>query len=69
MLLPHAIKGHRTGQWLIFILGTLTVILGWFLYIWQHEKNNKWRELVAAIAALYLIGSVPVFFFEFSPFY
>jgi hypothetical protein len=66
-LLPDAIRGNRTGHWLLFIFGSLAVILGWFFYFGDHENASKWRELISLLTALYLTASIPVYFFEFSP--
>jgi hypothetical protein len=66
-LLPDAIRGNRTGHWLLFIFGSLAVILGWCFYFGDPEKTSKWREFVSLLTALYLTASIPVYFFEFSP--
>jgi multisubunit Na+/H+ antiporter MnhG subunit len=67
MLLPDAMREHRSAKWLLLTFGSLAVILGWFFYIRHHENNSKWREFIALITAVYLTASIPAYYFEFFP--
>lgn len=67
ILLPGEVRGHRTAQWLILIFANSAILLGWFFYLTDREWNSKWRKFVALATGLYLIASIPAFFFEFSP--
>jgi len=67
ILLPGALKGHRTGQWLIFIFGCSALLIAWFFQIFSREVNNKWRQLIVVVDLVLLTASIPTFYFEFSP--
>jgi hypothetical protein len=66
LLLPDALRGQRTMQWLVFTSACLAIVLACFFYIRRRESNGNWRNLITVVTTICLIASTPVFFFEFS---
>jgi hypothetical protein len=42
----------------------VAVILGWVFFVTDRETKMTWRSVIAMIASIYLIVSIPVFWIE-----
>ncbi len=47
-------------------LATSSILSGWFLLLMDGGPKQIWRYVLATIAAIYLVISLPVFLFEIS---
>jgi hypothetical protein len=66
LILPDAIAQSRVRMLVVLLLAALSILAGWVLLLKDREPNTAWRALMAIVAAVYLVLSLPVFLFEMS---
>ena len=66
LILPDTIAQSRMLERVVLLLAALAILAGWFLLLKDREPKTTWRALIALVASVYLVASLPVFFFEMS---
>jgi hypothetical protein len=67
LVLPALIAHSRILEQAVLALAALAIIAGWFFLIRDPSPKTTWRAVIALITAVYLVASLPAFFFELSP--
>jgi hypothetical protein len=67
LILPDVIARSRILQQVVLLLAALAILAGWFLLVKDSGPKTTWRSVMALISSVYLVVSLPVFFFELSP--
>src|SRR5689334_3667564 len=66
--LADIIRGHSTLQRSALLSASIAIMVGWLFIVRNGGRNSQWRSVVSVVTAAYLAASVPVYYFEFSPF-
>ncbi len=66
LILPDAVAQSHILKRVVLLLATLAIVAGWLLLLKGREQKTTWRAVIALIAAVYLVVSLPVFLFEMS---
>jgi hypothetical protein len=66
LILPDTLMHSRTLQNTALLVACVAIFLGWIFLLLDRPKLT-WRAATAMIAAVYLVISVPIFFFELFP--
>ena len=66
LILPNTIAQSHILKEVVLLLASLAILAGWFLLLTDREPRTTWRPLIALVASVYLVASVPVFLFEMS---
>ena len=66
LILPGLIA-HSHLERAVLVLAALAILAGWFLLLRDPGPKTTWRTLITLITSVYLVASLPVFFFELSP--
>jgi hypothetical protein len=67
LILPDLIAHSHILARAVLLLAALGVLAGWYLLLKDLSPKTTWRTLIALLTSVYLIASLPVFFFELSP--
>ncbi len=66
LILPSTIAQSHILKSAVLLLAALAILGGWLLLLNDHAPKTTWRALIAVIASVYLVISLPVFLFEMS---
>lgn len=66
LILPDAVAPSLVLKRLVLVLAALAILAGWLLLLKEARRKTTWRSLVALVASVYLVASLPVFLFEMS---
>lgn len=66
LLLPDAVAHSYFFKRVVLLLAALAILSGWLMLLKDRQQKKTWQGLVALVAAIYLIASLPVFLFEIS---
>jgi len=66
LILPDAVAESHILKRVVLLLAALAILSGWLLLLKDRGPKTTWRALIALIASVYLVASLPVFLFEMS---
>jgi len=66
LILPDAVAQSHILKRVVLLLAALAILAGWLLLLKDRRPKTTWRGLIALIASVYLVASLPVFLFEMS---
>jgi len=66
LILPDAVTHSHILQRVLLLLAALAILAGCLLLLNDQGPKPTWRATIALITAVYLVASLPVFFFELS---
>jgi hypothetical protein len=66
LILPDVVAQSFIMKRALLLLAALAIVAGWFLLLKDHGPRKTWRALIALVASVYLVASLPVFLFEIS---
>ncbi len=67
LILPDVVAQSHILQRAVLLLAASFILAGWLLLLQDSEPSTTWRALVAVPSSVYLVVSLPAFFFEMSP--
>jgi hypothetical protein len=67
LILPGVVAQSYVLKRVVLLLAALAIFAGWCLLLKDSDHSKvSWRALIALIASVYLVVSLPVFLFEMS---
>ncbi len=66
LILPDVVAQSHVLKRVVLLLAALAILAGWLLLLKDRGPKTTWRTLIALIASVYLVASLPVFLFEMS---
>jgi hypothetical protein len=66
LILPDVVAQSQILKRVVLLLAALAILAGWFLLLKDRGPMTTWRALIALLASVYLVVSLPVFLFEMS---
>jgi len=66
LILPDAVAQSHILKRVVLLLAALAILTGWLLLLKDRRLKTTWRAVIALIASVYLVISLPVFLFEMS---
>jgi hypothetical protein len=66
LILPDVVAQSSILKQVVLLLAAVAILSGWLLLLMDGGPKMTWRALIALIASVYLVASLPVFLFEMS---
>jgi hypothetical protein len=66
LILPDIVAHSHILQRALLLIAAVAILSGWFLLLKERGAKTTWRARFALITSVYLVASLPVFFFELS---
>jgi uncharacterized membrane protein YGL010W len=66
LILPDVVAQSHILKRVVLLLAAVVILAGWLLLLKDRGPKTTWRTLIALIASVYLVASLPVFLFEMS---
>ena len=64
LILPDVVAQSSILKQVVLLLAAVAILSGWLLLLMDGGPKMTWRALLALIASVYLVASLPVFLFE-----